>query len=122
MDSRKQVNLINVIPQNVFLGVPVIANATKVVPSGTIVVAWDPPLEGACPVEKYTVYYRELMSSSKWHSVTVSRNTASYTLHLNCGSEYDVAVTSLSGYWESSLNESKIWNFKTNGGNDSTVA
>ncbi|XP_078368380.1 uncharacterized protein LOC144652235 [Oculina patagonica] len=97
-------------------GVPVITNTTKVVPGGTVVVAWEPPLEGACPVEKYTVYYREVMSSSKWHSVSVSKNTTSYTLHLNCRSEYNVAVTSLSGYGESSLNESKIWNFKTSGG------
>ncbi len=107
--------------QNIFLGVPVIANTTKVVPGGTVVVAWQPPLEGACPVEKYTVYCREVMSSSKWHSVSVGRNTTSYTLHLKCGSGYDVAVTSLSGYGESSLNESKIWNFKTSGGSDSTV-
>ncbi|KAL9976606.1 hypothetical protein ACROYT_G013927 [Oculina patagonica] len=97
-------------------GVPVIANTTKVVPGGTVVVAWQPPLEGACPVEKYTVYYRKVMSSSKWHLASVSRNTTSYTLHLKCGSEYDVTVTSLSGYGESLLNESKIWNFKTSGG------
>ncbi|XP_078365914.1 uncharacterized protein LOC144650130 [Oculina patagonica] len=97
-------------------GVPVIANTTKVVPGGTVVVAWEPPLEGACPVEKYTVYYREVGPSSKWHLASVSRNTTSYTLRLNCGSEYDVGVTSVSGYGESSLNKSKIWNFKTSGG------
>ncbi len=116
------VDTTNQIISNIFLGVPVIANTTKVVPGGTVVIAWEPPLEGACPVEKYTVYYREVTSSSKWHSVTVNRNATSYTLHLNCRSEYNVAVTSLSGYGESSLNESKIWNFKTSGGNDSTVS
>ena len=51
----------------------------------------------------------------KWHSVTLHRNVTSYTLHVNCRKEYDVAVTSRSEYQESSLSDSKIWNFKTEG-------
>ena len=94
-------------------------------PGGTVVVAWEPPLEGACPVVRYTVYYREVLSpamKSKWHSqVTVNRNTTSYTLHLNCRKEYDIAVTSLNANTESALNDSKIWNFKTGGGNILTL-
>ena len=79
-------------------------------------VVWEPPLEGACPIDAYTIYYREVMShgmKSQWQSVTVNRNITSYMLHLNCDKEYDVAITSRSGYEESNFSESKIWNFKT---------
>lgn len=116
----KQDDALNYILLNIFLGVPVIVNSTKVVPGGTVVVAWEPPLEGSCPVVNYTVYYRKVVSppprKSKWYSVAVNGNTTSYTLQLKCRNEYDVAVTSLSGYKESAFNESKIWNFKTRGG------
>ena len=85
-----------------------------------VTVVWEPPLEGACPIDGYNIYYREVTSlgmKSKWQSVTVNRNTTSYMLHLNCDKEYDVAITSRSGYKESNLSESKIWNFKTATGN-----
>ena len=98
------------------IGVPDIVNSTKAVPGGTVVVAWDPPFEGACPVIMYTVYYRKVAKNSKWQSVTVKGKTNSYTLQLKCREEYEVAVTSMSGYKESAFNESKIWNFKTQGG------
>ena len=54
-----------------------------------------------------------------WRSVAVNRNVTSLTLQLSCNTEYDIVVTSMSGYGESALNESKIWNFKTGGGNHS---
>ena len=116
----KQDDLLNCISIKIFLGVPVIVNSTKAVPGGTVVVAWEPPLEGACPVDNYTVYYREVVSptrKSKWQSITVNRNITSCTLQLKCRKEYDVAVTSLRGYKESAFSDSKIWNFKTGGGN-----
>ena len=75
-----------------------------------MVVVWEPPLEGACPIDGYSIYYREVMShgiKSKWHSVTVNRNATSYMLHLNCNKDYDVAITSWSGYEESNLSKSK---------------
>ena len=98
------------------IGVPDIVNSTKTVPGGTVVVAWETPFEGACPVITYTVYYRKVAKNSKWQSVTVKGKTDSYTLQLKCKEEYEVAVTSLSGYKESAFNESKIWKFKTQGG------
>ncbi|XP_078379572.1 uncharacterized protein LOC144662599 isoform X1 [Oculina patagonica] len=103
---------------NKLRGFPVIVNKTKDVPGGTVAVCWEPPFEGTCPIVNYTVNYREVLSptrNSKWHSVTVNRNATSLTLQLRCNTEYDIAVTSLSGYGESALNESKIWNFKTGG-------
>ncbi|XP_078379553.1 uncharacterized protein LOC144662584 [Oculina patagonica] len=103
---------------NKLRGFPVIVNTTKHVPGGTVVVGWEPPFEETCPTMNYTVNYREVLShkrKSKWHSVTASRNATSLTLQLSCNTEYDIAVTSLSGYGESALNESKIWNFKTGG-------
>ena len=106
--------------QMIVSGVPLIVNSTKSVPGGAVVVAWEPPFEGACPVVSYTVYYREVVLSvarnNSWYSITVHRNKTSCTLHLNCRKEFDVAVTSLSGSGESAFNDSKIWNFQTGGG------
>lgn len=102
-------------------GFPVIVNTTRKVTGRVVVVAWEPPLDGTCSmIVGYTVYYREVMSlerKGEWHSVIVDRNVTSYTLHVNCGKEYDVAVTSRSGNKENNLSDSKIWNFKTAGGN-----
>ena len=99
-------------------GVPVIVNTTKEVTSRIAVVAWELPW--VCGIDKYTVYYREVIFlevKSKWHSVTVNGHETSYTLHLSCRKEYDVAVTSWIAHVESNLSDSKIWNFKTLGGN-----
>ena len=66
--------------------------------------------------------YRKVTSpvkKSKWRSITVNRNATSFTLQLNCKNEYDIAVTSVGEYWQSALNDSKIWNFKTGGGKHS---
>ena len=102
------------------LGIPVVVDTTKIVKGRIVEVVWEPPLEGACPIDGYSIHYREVMShgiKSEWHSVTVNRNATSYMLHLNCDKEYDVAVTSRIGYEESNLSDSKIWNFKTLRGN-----
>ena len=99
-------------------GVPVIVNTTKEVTSRIVVVAWELPW--VCAIDKYTVYYREVIFlevKSKWHSVTMNGHETSYTLHLSCRKEYDVAVTSWIAHSESNLSDSKIWNFKTGGGN-----
>ena len=81
--------------------------------------AWEPPFDESCPVVNYTVNYRKVMSAvkkSKWLSITLNRNATSFTLQLNCKNEYDIAVTSMGEYWQSALNDSKIWNFQTGGG------
>ena len=81
--------------------------------------AWEPPFDESCPVVNYTVNYRKVMSAvkkSKWFSITLNRNATRFTLQLNCKNEYDIAVTSMSEYWQSALNDSKIWNFQTGGG------
>ena len=113
-------DVLNHICIKLLLGFPVILNTTKEVPEGTVIVAWEAPFEDTCAVFNYTVNHREVLSrtkQSKWHSVPINRNVTSLTLKLSCKTEYDIAVTSLSGYGKSALNESKIWNFKTGGGN-----
>ena len=90
------------------------------VKGGTYAVKWEPLLEDACPVEQYKVNYREIFSKAnkgKWNSVTVNRNATSYILHLHCWKEYEIAVTSLNSYGESSINDSEVWKFRTLGGN-----
>ena len=97
-----------------------ILNKDKEVAGTAVVVRWEPPLERACPVMSYKVYYGEMFSQvEKVHSnmVNVSRNATSFTLQLNCGKEYEIAVTSLNNHGESDLKDSRTWRFKTPGGN-----
>ena len=62
-----------------------------------------------------------LERKGEWRSVSVDRNSTSYTLYIDCRKDYDVAVTSRSEYKESALSDSQVWNFKTDGGNDVMV-
>ena len=69
-----------------------------------------------CPVVQYNVNYREVISQAEkghWNSITVSRNTTSYTLDLGCRKQYEIAVTAFYSYGESYKEDSKIWKFKT---------
>ena len=67
-------------------------------------------MERICPVVQYNVNYRE---EGHWNSITVSGNTTSYTLYLECWKRYEITVTSLYSYRESDKGDSKTWNFKT---------
>ena len=112
----------HLIPLKLLQGVPAIVNTAEIVPGSTVVVVWEPPFEENCPVVNYTVNYRKVMSpvkKSKWVAITVNANATSCTLQLNCKNEYDIAVTSMGENWQSALNDSKIWNFKTGGGKHS---
>ena len=111
-------------PLRFYAGVPVIINIAEEVTEGTVVVRWEPPLEGACPVVQYKVYHREVISQAdkkSWSSAIVNRNATSYTLQLICGREYEIAVTSLAAQRESNFNESRIWKFEPKGGNDANT-
>ena len=107
------------------LGVPVVfKDKNKKVDGATVVVGWEPPFDGACPVVGYKVYYREVIlpaGKSKWTSNTVSRAVTSHTLQLKCSKKYEIAVTSLNAYKESDLIDSRILKFTTGGGNSSLV-
>ena len=120
---NKGIELIEQISLNLcFVGVPVIDSQAKVseVKGGAISVKWQPLLEDVCQVEQHKLYYREIFSQAskgKWNSVTVNRNATSYILHLHCWKEYEIAVTSLNSYGESSINDREVWKFRTLGGN-----
>ena len=99
-----------------------ILNKVKEVAGAMVVVRWEPPLEGACPIVGYNVYYREDFSQtkeSKWKLVNVNRTAASYTFHLECWKEYEIAVTSFNAAGESDINDSGIWKLRTGKGTNS---
>ena len=101
------------------VGVPYMHNRTWKVPGGAVEVKWISPLEGACPVRGYNVYYREMFSrteKSKWNSVAVDRNINNHIIYLNCWKEYEIAVTSLISKGESAFKDSQVWRFRTLGG------
>ena len=99
-------------------------NKDKEVAGETVVIIWEPPLNGVCFVLEYKVYYRKvsLAETSPWSVVTVNKNCTNHTLHLGCSKEYEVAVTSLSAATantdstESNFSDSRIWNFKVRRG------
>ena len=99
-------------------------NKDKEVAGETVVIIWEPPLNGACSVLGYKVYFRKvsLAETSPWSFVTVDKNCTNHTLHVGCWEEYEVGVTSLTSAnanndsTESSFSDSRIWNFKVMGG------
>ena len=99
-------------------------NKDKEVAGETVVIIWEPPLNGACFVLGYKVYHRKvsLAETSPWSSVPVDKNCTNHTLQLGCGKEYEVAVTPLTtanantDSTESSFGDSRIWNFKVRRG------
>lgn len=96
-----------------------ILNKVKEVAGAAVVVRWEPPLEGACPIVGYNVYYREDLlqaEGSKWKLVTVNRTADSCTLHLECWKDYEIAVTSLNAAGESDVKDSRIWRLRTGKG------
>ena len=88
-----------------------VLNRIKEVKDGTVLVKWEPPLNRICPVVQYNVNYRE--EKGHWKTITVSRNTTTYSLHLHCWKQYEITVTFLSSLGESDKENSNIWNFKT---------
>ena len=103
-----------------------IVNRTEVVSGGIFKVKWEPPLEVACPVINYKVYYREVIlylpaSKIQWNSDIVDRNATSYTMHLKCQKEYEVAFSSLTTQGEIGFKDSDVWKFKTKGGKRKTI-
>ena len=99
-----------------------ILNKVKEVAGAAVVVRWEPPLEGACLIVGYNVYYREDFSQteeSKWKLVNVNRTATSDTLYLDCWKEYEIAVTSLNAAGDSDINESRIWKLRTGKGANS---
>ena len=101
------------------VGAPYMHSLDWRVPGGAVEVKWISPLEGACPVRGYNVYYREVFSwteKSKWNSVSVDRNITNHTIYLKCWKEYEIAVTSLNSNGESPIKDSQVWRFRTLGG------
>lgn len=83
---------------------------------GAVVIRWQNPLEGPCPISNYRIWYREVFSAaskSKWDSVVVRRNATSYTLQFHCWKEYEIAMTSVNG--SVGIN-THAWKFRTGGG------
>ena len=84
---------------------------------------WEPPLEGACPVLAYNIYYRKLNSprsvEGKRDLIRVDGSINHYTLQLHCSGEYEINVTSLNGHMESDSRQT--WRFKTDGGKLKTI-
>ena len=98
-----------------------ILNQANKVAGGAAVIRWISPLEGACLVVRYNIYYREAFSKAnkgEWNLITIKSNVTSYTLHLPCWKEYEITVTSLNAYGEGDINDSKVWKFRTQGGNE----
>lgn len=81
---------------------------------------WKYPFDGECPVTKYTLYYRmmEMVSTSGWNEVIVSKHKLSTTLQLKCHKTYEMAITAWSSHGETPRNQSRLMSVFTLGGNN----
>ena len=73
-------------------------------------------MTGQCPVHAYSIYYREA-NFTEWTSIKVTGNTTQYILQLICNKKYEIGVTAWNTNGETSLNNSRLWNATTGGGN-----
>lgn len=76
----------------------------------------------ACPLERYKVYYRQVLAGfgrMKWRSVYVSSKQTHHTLDLQCQTEYEIAVTAEISSGETPFNHSSWWKVKTGQGTTS---
>ena len=98
---------------------PQIMNLT--VKKRNVSITWLPVFEEECHVFWFLVYYREVISKvnrGQWNIVNVSQhNTTSYDLQLQCHKKYEITVTASTANGETPLNQSKLWNVATRGGN-----
>ena len=95
-------------------------NKDEEVAGETAVIIWEPPLNAACFVLGYKVYYRKvsLAETIPWSFVTVDKNCTNHTLHLGCSKEYASlsAANATTNSTESNFSDSRIWNFKVRRG------
>lgn len=97
-------------------GIPVVTDHMDEVPGKFVTVTWNPLFEGACPSDKYTLYYKDVKSAA-WKSHDVFKNVTQYDLELECFKEYELAVTATwKGNGETPLNNSNRWRVKTGQG------
>ena len=97
-------------------GIPVVTDQMNEVLGKFVTVTWNRLFEGACPADKYTIYYRDV-KSARWKPREVFKNTTRYDLELECFKEYELAVTAT---WrrngETPRNISNHWKLKTGQG------
>lgn len=104
-----------------FSDFPVLLNHETDIEGKSIRVVWSSLV--ACPLERYTVRYREVLRipgfgipSSNWTTVYVSSKETHLTLKLGCHKMYEIAVTAKISGGETLLNHSKWLKIRTGQG------
>ena len=97
---------------------PVINNKESEIKGCSVNLTWSPPPRQACPVNKYTIFYREKTSDeyeADWTEKRISQvSRTSHVIRLFCDSNYEIAMSTLIGKRESSRSTS--WQVRTNSG------
>ncbi|KAJ7323431.1 hypothetical protein OS493_031628 [Desmophyllum pertusum] len=96
---------------------PEILNHQTEVRGKSVRVVWSSVV--ACPLEMYTVRYREVLAGfgrSQWLLLDVSSKETNHTLELQCHKVYEVAVTARISSGETPMNHSRWWKVKTGQG------
>lgn len=97
-------------------GFPVIEKFANQVKNSVVLVKWMPPLQGQCPINAYSIYFKN--SDTNWTPTSprkLPKNTTTYLLKLFCHTAYQIAVTAWSSQGESSLEDSRVWKVTTGG-------
>lgn len=79
---------------------------------------WSPPRDNGCPLEKYTIYYRQRQLRKEellpWHETSITNVAKTFSvLSLKCGRKYELTLTASNQAGESS--KSSPWRIITAG-------
>ena len=102
---------------------PIIKNKGVQVFGCGVNLKWSSPRDNGCPLTMYTIYYREVQSTSEndsWHQINVTVDTTSRDLpSLKCNTEYIFKVSAWNELGESDT--SNEWPIKTGQMTDNSI-
>ena len=86
---------------------PVIENKEKEISLPNFNLSWNPPNnKPGCPLTMYTVYIKEIRSPDKENAQFHTSTTAMTALPLDCGTDYEFAVSAWNEFGEGNLSQS----------------
>ena len=71
-----------------------------------MILTWSAPRDNGCPLNKYTIYYREIQlteeDTPQWHETSVTNAAQTFSgLSLKCGRQYELTLTASNDAGES---------------------
>lgn len=102
---------------------PKILNAQAVPLGCSAEVSWDTPSVNSCPITRYTIYYREsLTSAGVWQKTSLNVSSRNYyRLWLKCSAEHDILVMAWNKRGHNDYNGASILTVVTEKGTENVI-